>query len=83
VWYTGANFTHAKHATAKCEDCHRARESKKSADLLIPGIENCRGCHAGAYAKDKVATTCIACHEYHPHTAKAQAVRADAGVSPQ
>ncbi len=66
VWYKGANFTHAKHATAKCDDCHRARESKESADLLIPGIEKCRSCHAGAYAKDKVATTCIACHAYHP-----------------
>jgi hypothetical protein len=24
-----------------------------------------RLCHGGAYAKEKVQTTCIACHDYH------------------
>jgi len=65
VWYADAKFTHAKHVTVKCEDCHDARKSKESADVLIPGIGNCRACHGGAYASDKVATTCIACHNYH------------------
>jgi len=65
IWFTDAKFTHEKHTTVKCEDCHDARKSEKASDLLIPGISNCRGCHAGAYAKDKVATTCIACHDYH------------------
>ncbi len=65
VWYASANFTHAKHTTLDCEKCHDARQSQVSADLLIPGIGNCRTCHAGAYAKDKVATTCIACHDFH------------------
>ncbi len=66
VWFADAKFTHAKHVTVKCEDCHdRARKSETSADVLIPGITNCRSCHGGAYAKDKVPTTCIACHDYH------------------
>lgn len=65
IWYKEAKFTHAKHGTVKCEDCHDARKSKESTDVLIPGIGNCRTCHAGAYAKDKVPTTCIACHDYH------------------
>jgi len=65
IWFTDAKFTHEKHTTVKCEDCHDARKSEKASDLLIPGISNCRACHAGAYAKDKVATTCIACHDYH------------------
>ena len=65
VWFADAKFTHAKHITVKCEDCHDARNSKESADVLIPGISNCHACHGGAYAKDKVATTCIACHSYH------------------
>src|SRR5579885_3639282 len=52
VWYADAKFTHAKHTTVKCEDCHdKARDSKTASDLLIPGISNCRTCHAGAYAK--------------------------------
>jgi predicted CXXCH cytochrome family protein len=72
VWFADAKFTHDKHraglesGTVKlCEDCHPARKSKEASDLLIPGIENCRGCHGGAYAREKVPTTCIACHDYH------------------
>ncbi len=65
VWYGEAKFAHAKHETVKCDDCHAARKSEQSSDLLIPGIGNCRACHGGAYAKDKVATTCIECHDYH------------------
>jgi hypothetical protein len=72
VWFADAKFTHDKHraglesGTVKlCEDCHPARKSKEASDLLIPGIENCRACHGGAYAREKVPTTCIACHDYH------------------
>ncbi len=66
IWYSKAKFNHAKHQTSTCLDCHGgAPKSEASNDLLIPGIENCRECHAGAHAKDKVASTCIACHGYH------------------
>ena len=72
VWFADAKFTHAKHragqesgTTKQCEDCHDARKSESAADLLIPGISNCRTCHGGAYVADKVQTTCIACHDYH------------------
>jgi len=65
VWFADAKFTHAKHTTVKCEDCHAADKSEQSGDLLIPGIANCRQCHAGAKASGKVASTCIACHDYH------------------
>ena len=66
VWYADAKFTHAKHTTVKCEDCHGgAPKSTQSSDLLIPGIDNCRTCHGGAKSRDKVPTTCIACHAYH------------------
>lgn len=66
VWYADAKFTHARHTTVKCEDCHaHAPTSEQSSDLLIPGIDNCRQCHGGAKATDKVATTCISCHAYH------------------
>ena len=80
VWYAEAKFTHARHTTVECTQCHgtnsksadgtgnvwhNARESERSSDVLIPGIDNCRACHGGAYAKDKVGTTCISCHAYH------------------
>jgi len=65
VWFADAKFTHAKHTTVECEQCHDARKSERASDLLIPGVSNCRACHGGAYQKDKVPTTCIACHDYH------------------
>lgn len=66
AWYVEANFTHAKHATMKCEDCHKnAAQSRASSDLLIPGIESCRECHGGTHADKKVQSTCIDCHDYH------------------
>jgi len=65
IWFSEAKFTHAKHTTVECEQCHEARKSERAADLLIPDIANCRACHGGAYAKDKVPTTCISCHDYH------------------
>jgi cytochrome c551/c552 len=66
IWYAQARFTHAKHQTKACTDCHDdAAKSKISSDLLIPGIDNCRECHGGANARGKVASTCIACHDYH------------------
>lgn len=66
IWYVEAHFTHARHETMACADCHGdAETSKASNDLLIPGIDNCRQCHGGATAQGKVASTCIACHDYH------------------
>ncbi len=66
LWYVEAKFTHAKHETMTCADCHAGAEtSKASNDLLIPGIDNCRQCHAGANSSGKVSSTCIACHDYH------------------
>jgi hypothetical protein len=67
IWYGKARFTHARHTTMECEDCHDAQSSKASTDLLIPDIANCRQCHGGESARDLVPTTCIQCHGYHDH----------------
>ena len=64
-WYEAANFSHTSHATMECGSCHAAVESATSNDVLIPGIQNCRDCHAGESATGKVASTCITCHDYH------------------
>ena len=68
-WYGKAHFTHESHTTMSCTDCHDARNSKASSDLLIPGIQNCQQCHAGEAAKEKVPTTCVSCHGYHENDA--------------
>lgn len=68
IWYGEARFTHAKHSTMQCGDCHKAATSASATDLLIPDIANCRQCHAGESGGSKVASTCIACHRYHQST---------------
>ncbi|HNR92491.1 MAG TPA: cytochrome c3 family protein [Dokdonella sp.] len=66
LWYVDAKFSHQRHETMACVDCHAGAETSKGAnDLLIPGIDNCRQCHGGAHAAGKVQSTCIACHDYH------------------
>jgi hypothetical protein len=40
--------------------------SESSGDILIPGIEVCRDCHAGASAgSDRVPSPCSMCHPFH------------------
>jgi hypothetical protein len=65
IWYAKSEFTHARHATMTCESCHAARESKTSADVLIPEISNCRACHAGEGTKGMLESACTTCHGFH------------------
>jgi mono/diheme cytochrome c family protein len=66
AWYRKARFDHGRHTSFACADCHDAARSQRSSDLLIPGIENCRGCHAGEEpTRQRVQSACIACHDYH------------------
>ncbi|HEV7667134.1 MAG TPA: FHA domain-containing protein [Thermoanaerobaculia bacterium] len=72
-WLPRARFRHADHAqVARCVDCHeKALDSRKSSDVLLPGIATCRPCHggtkpSGAVVARPAATECAACHEYHP-----------------
>lgn len=59
-------FNHKAHETEKCETCHKAPQSKTSADVLMPDIKSCQTCHAGATPKrDKITSTCSMCHGYH------------------
>ena len=60
-----ARFDHASHRALACEDCHAARQSQSSADLLIPGIGRCTTCHGGESAAFKAESTCVSCHLFH------------------
>lgn len=44
-----------------------APTSERSADILIPSIETCRECHAGAGERggEKVPSPCSMCHPFH------------------
>jgi predicted CXXCH cytochrome family protein len=66
AWMPKARFDHLKHRTNKCADCHSVETSHSSADIAIPNIVNCRGCHAGNKpVPSKVVSTCVACHGFH------------------
>jgi predicted CXXCH cytochrome family protein len=60
-----ARFDHAKHAPIDCGDCHDARHSEASSDVLIPGLERCTACHGAETASFNVQSTCTLCHVFH------------------
>lgn len=65
-WLRNSRFTHAKHSTAKCTECHDKTLSKKSSDVAIPAIEKCRECHGGnKQAKNRINSSCDNCHRFH------------------
>jgi hypothetical protein len=66
VWMPQARFNHKAHDKQACTDCHKANESKKASDVLMPGIEGCKDCHVGKQAvKNKIASDCGYCHGFH------------------
>ncbi len=60
-----ARFDHAKHAALDCGQCHTSRQSEKSSDVLVPGIESCVSCHGTERAGFKTQSTCTSCHVFH------------------
>ena len=45
---------------------HGLEPSKVATDVLIPGIERCQTCHAGARARSPmVPSECVLCHPFH------------------
>jgi len=64
-WFPGAFFRHNSHASMACGDCHDARSSSASTDVLMPGIDNCRDCHGNERSDNLLASACITCHRYH------------------
>jgi hypothetical protein len=65
-WMPKAVFSHARHSTAECVDCHDKVGSKTSADVSMPDIETCRKCHTGAnHTIGKVISSCESCHRFH------------------
>lgn len=69
IWMPKARFSHAAHATSltPCKTCHAAASSKRSTDMLMPGIDTCRDCHAGSHAPSapQIASSCTSCHSFH------------------
>lgn len=75
VWLPLSRFLHGDHVEIQgltCEACHpRAAASRTTADVLIPGIEVCGGCHGGGAPPAEAelragGNDCADCHAYHP-----------------
>jgi hypothetical protein len=64
-WYLAADFDHRPHGALECLSCHPAAGSSTSADVLLPSIATCQGCHGGEDATDLVPSTCTMCHRFH------------------
>ena len=66
-WMPEATFDHASHKTSRCIDCHVGADlSKRSSDVLMPTITECRTCHSGPEDDhDKLPSDCLMCHRFH------------------
>lgn len=63
-WMPHARFDHDAHRGFSCTGCHSAAlTSKESSEVMVPGIENCKTCHApgAGHAESR----CFECHTYH------------------
>lgn len=75
-------FDHRAHETGDldCEDCHDAKTSKTSADVLLPGIATCQACHGGEHAIANVQSSCVMCHGFHSTEPAAAPMRPTGGA---
>lgn len=57
-------FDHLPHMSqVGCLHCHATvANSKKAADINLPGVASCRGCHQAGKAR----SDCAECHVFHP-----------------
>ena len=87
-WMPGAEFSHVPHLREKCSSCHPAETAHSSEVVLMPPIEKCRECHAGAEPENgKVASDCLLCHGFHhpedgPMGEGARLARVQRGTAP-
>ena len=62
-WLGHSRFSHRTHRMLDCAECHQAKESSLTSDVLMPRLESCQKCHnerAGGARSD-----CAECHRYH------------------
>ena len=63
-WLPHAKFDHDAHRGFSCVSCHsKALSSTETSDILVPGIANCKTCHAPG--PEHAESRCFECHTYH------------------
>lgn len=78
-YFPAGRFDHRSHqiqgkltGDAACLSCHEAKESKDSAELMLPPMAKCEQCHGDRPAVERVAVQCVSCHSYHPQAVPAK-----------
>jgi hypothetical protein len=72
-WMQHAKFDHESHRPFTCLSCHaKALTSTESSDILLPGIETCRRCHAPG--PEHAESRCFECHTYHDWSKRKEVV---------
>ncbi len=61
-WFIRGEFDHAKHSIVTCTECHTAKFSRSTADIMLPTKQSCTECHSPAGG---VSQSCSTCHSYH------------------
>ena len=64
-WWDHAKFGHDAHRMLRCEECHKAKDSKATSDVLLPGIDLCAKCHDAGASRPMARSDCVECHGYH------------------
>ncbi len=63
-WMPNAKFDHDAHRGFTCVSCHaKALASTETSEVLLPGIETCKKCHAPG--PEHAESRCFECHTYH------------------
>jgi hypothetical protein len=67
-WMLHSEFDHKAHTQVTCVECHKAANSRETADILMPSRLDCVVCHSphGGMRHD-----CMTCHHYHQKEQKA------------
>ncbi len=66
-WFEHSRFSHQSHQMLNCTECHSARESSLTREVLLPRAETCAQCHN---SRVKAAYDCNTCHDYHDRGAR-------------
>jgi hypothetical protein len=61
-WLPHSHFDHRTHRPLACAECHKAPDSVRTADVLLPSVKVCRQCHRDP---EGARTACVECHRYH------------------
>jgi hypothetical protein len=64
-WLPHSRFDHRAHRSLACAECHKATDSTKTEDVLLPSVAACRECHRD---HGGARSSCVECHLYHDKT---------------